>query len=43
MRRNRESAADQIWKEKLESRARPWDVIVLLLIFLAVVLGGLLT
>ena len=43
MRKYRESAADQIWKEKLDSCAKPWDAILLLLILLAVVLGALLT
>ena len=42
MPKHRESAADQIWKEKLESCAKPWDAIVLLLIVLAMVLGALL-
>ena len=40
MRKRHESAADRIWKEKLESCATPWDAV--LMVALVLVLGLLL-
>jgi hypothetical protein len=38
----RETAADRIWKEKLESCASPHEAVVILLFVLALVLVGAL-
>jgi hypothetical protein len=34
MRKHQDSAADQIWKEKLESSATPWDAAFLVALVL---------